>query len=497
MGESVNNVDVLLSRLTWPSVLVRERAAVALADLMSQEGIVCEQTQDAIMTWIGQQNLESAAILGIIAFCRLADHHRNKLPEPGIINRELRRPSLLSFELLRFLYGDHALKPDWTQCHSGEPTPNFEPPEFFEKFRNNFLPPIYSTWINEVQDRTLLPMFRQWAFEWTQLVSSLGCKPSAQVLDFGGRSPGLRMLVDFPLSEVYRSTYLRSLAWAVTKGRLPEDTAFYLAREACPIDLGLWRVQPGSKPPWWPSPMPSPGTIDTVPAQLSTTLSDLWDKKSEVFEENTLLAASGSVQCGANTYKLSIRAMFQAVTGPVAGDPAEIMKACDDVQGSYTSQDVYFAGVLNPIKPTEISLVSHDWSILPASVYVRPHFFPRWQYWRGYRGIQLPAPFLTSEKLSFRCEPDSIRIFEGTTQIGTWQDWTDGVTEEFVNDLPHPHGWALLVHSDLVDEFSRLSHSTFGWICEVKVFHREHEHEDFREFSTHQLYGTTNLILPS
>lgn len=492
----MNSTDVLLSRLIWPSVLVRERAAVALADLISEEGTVAEQTQNAVMTWIRRQNMESTAVLGILIFYRLADQHPSKLPEPGMINRELRRPSLLSFELLRFLYGDHVVKPDWTQCHSGEPTPNFQPPEFFEKFRNNFLPPIYSTWIKEVQNRTLLPMFKQWAFEWTQLVSSLGYKPSAQVLDFGGRPPGLRMLVDFPLSEVYRSAYLRSLAWAVTKGRLPEETALYLAHEACPVDLGLWRVQPGSKPLWWPKPKVPSGTVDTVPAELSTALSHLWDKKRDIFKGKALLAANGSVLCGTDTYSLSIRAMFQAAYGPVLGDPKDIMKACDEAQGEHTGQDVCFAGALKPIKPEDISLVSHDWLTLPASVYVRPRVFPRWQYWRGYRGIQLPAPFLASEKVSFRCEQDSIIVFDGDTEIGTWQDWTDGVTEEFVNDLPHPHGWALCTPWDLVDKFSRLSHSTFSWICEVKGFHREQEHEKFREFSTYQLYGTTNLILP-
>ncbi len=142
MWKFVNNMELLLSRLTWPSVMVRERTAVALADLMSQEGPVSKQTQDATIAWIGHQNLESTAILGIIAFCRLADLYPNKLPRYDIVNRALRRPSLLSFELLRFLYGGHALKPDWAQYHSGEPSPNFKPPKFFVEFRNNFLPRI-------------------------------------------------------------------------------------------------------------------------------------------------------------------------------------------------------------------------------------------------------------------------------------------------------------------------------------------------------------------
>lgn len=493
----MNSMDVLLSRLTWPSALVRERAAVALEELVSQEGPVGERAQNALLAWIGQQNVESMAVLGILVFCRLADRHPERLPEYGMLDQVIGRPSLLSFELLRHVYHDLAMKPDWTRCHSGPITPIFEPPEFFEKFRTNFLPPIYSTWMKEVQDRTLLPMLRRWAFEWMQLVSTLGYQPSAQVLDFGGRPPGLRMLVDFPLSEVYRSAYLRSLAWAVTSGKLSEEAAAFLAYEACPIDLGLWRVQPGIKPPWWPTPKPSAGTIDTIPAQVWAALLNLWDKRREVFSENALLAASGSVLQGSAIYSLSIRAMFQAANGPVSGDPREIMQACDEAQGSYSSRGAYFGGFLNLIKPEDISLVSHDWSILPASVYVRPHVFSRWQYWRGYRGVQLPAPFLASEKFSFRCEPDSIKIFDGAAQIGSWQDWTDGVTEEFVNDVPHPHGWALEASWDLVDKFARQSRSTLSWICEVKVLHREHEHENFREFSIYQLHGTTNLVLPS
>lgn len=350
--------------------------------------------------------------------------------------------------------------------------------------------------MKEVQDKTLLPMFRQWAFEWTQLVSTLGFQPSARALDFGGRPPGLRMLVDFPLSEIYRSAYLRSLAWAVNSGKVPEEFAVFLAHEACPVDLGLWRVQPGTKPTWWPRPKPSPGPIDTVPARLSAALSGLWDKRHEVFREHALLAAGGSLFYGSTIYSLSIRAMFQAAKGPVPGAPGEIMKACNEAQGSHTSQGIYFGGVLSSIRPEDISVVSRDWSILPASVYVRPRVFPRWQYWRGYRGVQLPAPFLASDKFSFRCEPDSIKVFDGATEIGSWQDWTDGVTEEFVNDTPHPHGWALSASWDLLEKFTRQSRSTLGWICEVKVLHREHEHESFRELSTYQLYGTTNLIRP-
>jgi hypothetical protein len=489
-------MDTLLSRLTWPSVLVRERAGVALAELMSQEGPVGERARNALMEWIGQQNLESTAALGILVFCRLADGHPERLAEPGELDRALKRPSLLSFELLKHLYGAAAIKPDWSTCHSSSTTPEFIPPEFFDKFRTNFLPPIYSTRMEAVQNRTMLPIFRQWAFEWTQLVSAGGYQPSERVFDFGMRPRGSKMIVDFPLSEVYRSAYLRSLAWAVTSGKLSEEAAVGLALEACPVDLGLWGVHPGIKPAWWPTPKSSAGTIDTVPAQVWEALSSVWDRRHEVFKETVLLAASGRVLHGNAIYDLSLRAMFQVAHGPVPGEPEEIMKACHEAQGSHSSHGPCFGGTLDPMDPTDISLVSHDWSILPASVYVRPRVFPRWQYWRGYSGVQLPASFLASDSFSFHCEPNSVKVFDGAAEIGSWRDWTDGVTEEFVDGAGHPHGWTLEMSSELTDKFAGESRSTLGWICELKVLHRGHEYEPFREFSVHQLYGTTNLVLP-
>ena len=142
-----------------------------------------------------------------------------------------------------------------------------------------------------------------------------------------------------------------------------------------------------------------------------------------------------------------------------------------------------------------ISLVSHDWTILPASVEVHPRVIPRWQYWRGHGGVQVPAPFLASETFSLRCESDSVKVFDGASEVGLWRDWTDGITEEFAGLTTFPHGWALEVSPELVDKFARESRAALGWICELKGFHREHDYEEFRDFSTYQMYGTTNLVI--
>ncbi|MFC2009718.1 hypothetical protein ACFLT3_02185 [Chloroflexota bacterium] len=494
----MNNVDVLLSRLAWPSVLVRERAAVALAALVSRGDSLSKQVKNALMEWIEKQDLESMAAIGIIVFSRLADQNPEHLPTSNELDRTVRKPSLLSFALLKHLYGS-SIVPDWSKCHSGTAISTFESPKFFDKYKTNFVPPIYSRWMEDVQDRTMLPMLRQWAYEWVQLVSAGGYKPSERVLDFGMRTHRSHMVVDFPISEAYRSAYLRTLAWALTKNKVAEEAAISLALEACPIDLHLWRVRPGIKPVWWPKPVTSDSIVDTIPVQVWSNLSILWNTRRDVFKDKSLLAAEGRILQDSNAlYDISIRSIFQIANGPTTGEPEEIKKACDKAYGSYSSYDNshFFQGDLDSINPNSISQTSNDWSVLPASLFVRPRIFPRWQYWRGYQGIQLPCPFLASNKVSFYCEPNSIKIFAGDAEIGSWQDWTDGVTEELLDGAGEPHGWTLEISSDLVDEFARKSHSTYSWICALKILHRKHHYESFSEFSTYQLYGTTNLILP-
>ena len=173
------------------------------------------------------------------------------------------------------------------------------------------------------------------------------------------------------------------------------------------------------------------------------------------------------------------------------------MLACVEAQGHLSGQGPYFGGTPDPMSPTDIALVSNDWTILPASVNVRPRVFPRWQYWRARSGVQLPAPFLACDSFSFVCEVDSVKVLDGAAEIGSWQDWTDGIAEEFIDCPSFPHGWALKVSSESVDNFARESNATLGWICELKVLHREHDYEPFREFSIYQVLGTTNLVLPA
>ena len=69
---------------------------------------------------------------------------------------------------------------------------------------------------------------RQWGYEWGKLIEGAPVEKSTAVLDywFGSSSyKGPNRAADPPMSELFRSSYLRALAWATDRGLMPPDAA--------------------------------------------------------------------------------------------------------------------------------------------------------------------------------------------------------------------------------------------------------------------------------
>ena len=58
-------LDVLLSRLSWPSVIVRAQACRAIANLLIDKEFK-EITYQSLTRWMSEQRLESVCFLGIL-----------------------------------------------------------------------------------------------------------------------------------------------------------------------------------------------------------------------------------------------------------------------------------------------------------------------------------------------------------------------------------------------------------------------------------------------
>lgn len=60
-------LDLLLQRLNWASVLVKERACSAIAELLTNEQYA-ELVYSRLLRWLSRQSLESVAIYGLLTF---------------------------------------------------------------------------------------------------------------------------------------------------------------------------------------------------------------------------------------------------------------------------------------------------------------------------------------------------------------------------------------------------------------------------------------------
>jgi len=280
------------------------------------------------------QSLESVAIFALLIWIRARiENPDTTLPDVEHMLAKYPSPSLLSLLLLRELYGRIVPAPDWCLLFSDNAPSDLEADDFFQKYARNFLPPMYMNTAGNITRRTGEPFTKQWAWEWHGLLNGTGTEPDARVMDHWGRPDSEHYIaVDFKLSEIYRSAYLRALAWAICHDVLPENHALILAARCCPIDIAVWRVHGVARPAWWPKVPSLTGTVDITAAHVMLELETLWEHQASGDNDWIPVQASGRVGGGASPVELEIYGLFQRCIGPsipTAAEVAEWYRATD------------------------------------------------------------------------------------------------------------------------------------------------------------------------
>lgn len=491
------DLSFLFARLTHPSGMVRERTCVAIAQLLSHPKWQASIRQH-LQSWMGSQRLESVPIFALLIWIRARiENPETTLPSLEEMLATFPCPSVVSWLLLRELYGPNVPRPDWCTMFSSDVPPDFQADPFFQRYVRNFLPPVYMDTAESVTQRTWSSFVKQWAWEWHQLLTAMGIEPDARVLDFTGRLDSEHyIVVDYNLSEVYRSTYLRTLAWAIGHGVITQGDAELLAAKCCPLDIAIWQTDPGAPPGWWPHIPSSMGEIDTSAAHIMQQLQLLWEGATSGDDEWVMAEASGLVRGGTLPYNLEVYGLFQHCTGPVAPDLKEVIEWCRwrCIQPISYETLLRSTGSLHSVHPSETQQRFGDWVIVPASAKIHTVTVPRWQWWRAYRDIWAPAAFLGDSPLELQVTDIEIVVKDGKNVIARWTDWTDGLREQQLANLPPATGQCLLVKRDLINSFSASSRSRFCWVWRMTGYHRQHDYQEFETLSFEGQLGASNVI---
>jgi len=184
MNKIEKELSFLLSRLTWPSGVIRERACKAIADLYSDPKWTTE-VEKSLIGWISSQTLESIVPIGLIIFLYIKTNGADfKIPTREKITGAITKPSLLSDIVMKELFQEDKAPNETRAMNSGQFPDEFQVNPFFIKYSCNFLPSIYMHIIKNIESAKGVPLIKQWAFEWTRILDSEGKDPSAKTLNF-------------------------------------------------------------------------------------------------------------------------------------------------------------------------------------------------------------------------------------------------------------------------------------------------------------------------
>ena len=413
-----------------------------------------------------------------------------------MISQSLTKPSLLSWLIARSLYEEYIGDPTVGDLHSGTAPTGFEAVPFFLKYARNFVPPVYLERARHIDQKYRLGFLRQWAFEWTRLVVVTGFKLREPYVSFWTRQDDDHLsCLDLPLSEVYRSAFLRAIAWATDEGTLSPSGALLLAAEACPIDLGLWQVLPQKQPDTWPKCPLAHDSVDTVPGVVTTELANMWQR--QLGEDWLIAQASGRVQeSDSSAYDLEIIGVIQACSGPRVPD---IEALCAKDVGRRTigwaEEDLLvFEGNYGRETEDDWQEEHSDWLVWRLAAPANSNTVPRWQCWRFWRGVWLPSPILARNAFGFRCTQDAVVVEEDGCEVARWIDWTHKLREMTTADLTPSTGEMLLIRRSLVESEASKLGGVFAWICKITTYNRKHSYSAFTEVHFELDFGTTRVV---
>jgi hypothetical protein len=507
------NLNMLFDRLAWPSCSVKERAAVAIAELLTNE-LTVTQVTNCLLHWISTQQMESLTAYGLLPVVKAqAVGARFQPAFLSDLRDSVRQGSILAWLLLGEIAPEVSLPIDQFLAHGPEVPQSFTPPPFFGEHAQQYLPPIYLDVAENLESASETPFVRQWAYEWVLLLQRIGMEATEK----GGNYWISRSIegvlygaTDPVLSEVYRSTYLRTLARMITTRSIDENEALELAAQTCPLDLELWKLLPRTRPDWWPKTTSSDSRLDTGPSDIWKQVEELWQKHAAgnsfvqgdlIGSEWAVAAASGFVGGSDTTiYHLEIFGALQRCLGGSIPEAIETVSALSGENGQslvlpLRGQSLLrMQGIVPVLPPEAFARRIGDWQVLPLTCKLHLTTTPRWQSWRFWNNPLMPAPWFAQSPCEIGCSDGFLTTRCAGSIAGRWVDWTDGLTEKHMESIPPNAGQMLLMPRRLLADLAAKKAGTLCWACRLTSHTRQEHPRKCTAFADCRVLGASRIV---
>jgi len=363
------------------------------------------------------------------------------------------------------------------------------------------VPPYFAATAEEISDKTGVDFMQLWGWESERLMTLLGIPEELGEVSTYIHRPGSKGNLpgaSSNVSEVFKSAFLRCLAWFHFQQLLPEAYFLDYSLKVCPIDLSLWDIASGTVPDWWPRAISGPSEISTLPE---------WDECSRLSElricGRQLLAAEGAVIPA----RLLTRSHFSLlpfayrIRGPVDNVCEKLhhrLGRCAWVQSPLEHH--LLAAVDGPSYRGWIPL--HESSTTISGVELQPLVagmrllnINSWQYWRILHEPFFPTPYLWANDSSVGHDENSWFYETGGKRVFEGRDWQIGSLERTDDREYALTGQYAVCDPDWLKGFLDEKGFRLAHVLRVTVRQRKYEHEDPKEFDGCRLLNLSSVVI--
>lgn len=494
LNRGVTNTEVLLERLRHPSPITRERTATTLVKLLSQAEP--NDLLKELVKWIRKQSLESYSLLGIIVLERASREQRlqkYKSVLPSLI-KSIPARSVVTYQLLSKLNGREGLglEIELDVPIMPQPPTGYRTSTFFAKYISSFLSPVYKERALQIETRSLRPFVRYWSYQASQLMESIGIEEALNDVHYfaGSNYQSKRVACAFRLSEVYRTSYLRTLHFFYEQGLMPEEFYLEYSFATLPIDFSYWPIKPNRIPKWWPG---YTGPTEDVHKSKDKIVTEFLKQP----EGEVLLFATGAIKPehwkqGSEDFSIELYAFGYKLTGARRNTDEVIAK--EVIKSSPILVQLPGGGheeeVLNDmLVPLDLSeeKIYEEFVIHPVVGRLHPLSIAIWQWFRASHQMLVPLPKLLKDTKMEMTDNGFVHTLD-KAKVGSYEEWTQGVRETLKDDAVPPFGGYYSIAKEYVDNYLKSNGLRLGYAYRIHV----RVGDDFKsEMKTY--YGLLNV----
>lgn len=509
----INEIDILLQRLLWPSPLIRERAANGIAYLLI-EGDKKKNIYAKLLAWIKEQKMESTVAIGLLPIIRAFYISRGKnlnYINLSTIVDSIQVNSIVIEKLIQELVSLMNVKkiktPDYKSIDLCPVS--YSVNVFFSKHIKTFLAPIYFIRATKIERSTGKSFIKQWSFTADEIIKDNGIIVNTNQVYYYARSEHDEFLAGFSpkISEVYRSSFLRVLYNFYKNGDIEEDFYLEYAYATLPIELSKWKVAPNRIPDWWPRLIRPAGDQkkeeSIIPVAFQTPIESLIKKK----KENQLIAAEGAVQ-PANSWRLSnpdcsfsLIGFGYKIIGAQMPTPEEVAEEISYAPNlvripSNTDRPFHFLeDQKNFLTIKDEHIRVKDMLVYPFVMRERDFCIALWQYFRDF-DVSLNLNLSLSQNLKLIINKNSwIYQDKKGIHIASYADWLEGLKQRYDRDMPIPHGQYLMVNYDFLDQWLQDKKLRMGYIVKTTYSAKKYSYDETKKFEDVKFLNVSNIII--